>query len=366
LEAVWKFLAACFRLQPANKMVVSDANQYRVDLTHPSYPSRDLLGVFGLTVDVRFDQKLESRVLKDVTFTVGRGEIVGLLGESGSGKTTTALSLMQMLPANARVSAGSIYFKGRSLLGLEAPELRHLRGSEGSIIYQDSDVLHPVMRVGAQVMEVLRAHRRARAAQMRDEIYSLFAAIGLHDCDRIYRAYPHQLSGGERRRVAIAQALICKPRLVIADEPTAWLDSGTTDEILSVFQQLRKMYNTAFLLISHDPDALAIADRVLVMYAGEIIETGTSQEIFEDPKHPYTRALLQCRMPATAASRREGRLHPLACIPGQSPDPWEALTGCAFSARCSRRMEVCDSQHPDLLEIAPARLARCFQYEEKG
>jgi peptide/nickel transport system ATP-binding protein len=336
-----------------------DANQDRVIR---SRASDDLLRVFNLTVNFLLDSKRESYVLKQVNFTIARGEIVGLLGESGSGKTTTALSLMQLLSRSARVVSGSIQFHGCDLQGLDARQLREIRGSEIAIIYQDSDVLNPVIRVGDQVMEVLRAHKNIPATQMRNEIYSLFAAIGLNDCERVYRAYPHQLSGGERRRVAIAQALVCQPQLVIADEPTAWLDSGTAAEMSALFLRLRDRYGTAFFLISHDIATLTIADRILVMYAGEIVESGPRGEVFGHPKHPYTSALLQCTQ--TSAQRElDGRPRTLPCIPGQAPDPSSVFSGCAFSARCSYRMGVCDSRRPELIEMSSTRSARCFQYE---
>jgi oligopeptide/dipeptide ABC transporter ATP-binding protein len=342
-------------------------NRYGSNLGRPSCGAGgDLLKVCDLTVAFCTDSERESHVLRQVSFTMASGEVVGLLGESGAGKTTTALSIMGMLPANASIRAGSIQVHGRNLLTLDDENLRKVRGSEISIIYQDSDVLNPVMRIGHQVMEVYRAHKRATATQMRDEIYSLFTAMRLGDCDRIYRAFPHQLSGGERRRVAIAQALICKPRLVIADEPTSWLDSITTAEILSVFHSLREMYDTAFLLISHDPDTLRAAHRVLVMYAGEIVESGPLQEVFEHPKHPYTSALLDCCGEEGATRNLPARPRSMPCIPGQAPDPAEALPGCAFSARCGYRMPVCDSRHPELIEIAPGRSTRCHQYEARG
>jgi peptide/nickel transport system ATP-binding protein len=350
-------------------MEVLGANQDRVSPVHPA--SSNLLSVRDLTVNFRLDHGRESNVLKQIGFTIAHSEIVGLLGESGSGKTTTALSLMRLLPEAAHITDGSIYFCGRDLVRLNGRELREIRGAEISIIHQDSDVLNPVMRVGNQVMEVLRAHRSAKPAQMREEIYSLFAALGLDDCDRIYRSYPHQLSGGQRRRIAIAQALICKPRLVIADEPTAWLDSGTTLELLSVFRQLREMYETAFLLISHDPDALMVADRVLVMYAGEIIEDAPRHAIFEQPKHPYTSALLQCstqRSAALQANTRQSsaKRRALPYIPGQAPDPCETQAGCAFSSRCADHVNACDLRHPELHAISPSRSVRCVQYQVGG
>ena len=339
------------------------ANQSR-----PAFSAKDdLLRVRDLSVTFQVGSGREASILKRINFTVAPGEIVGLLGESGSGKTTLALSLMRMLPPVARVADGSIEFHDRNLLILDARRLREVRGSEISIIYQDSDVLNPLMRVGDQIMEVLRAHKKSPSAHMRDEVYSLLAELGFTDCERIFRSYPHQLSGGQRRRIAIAQALICRPRLVIADEPTAWLDSNTSGEILTLFARFRRDYGTAFLLISHDPETLALADRALVMYAGEIVEGGPLNELFTEPKHPYLKALLQCRTFAgeldTGESRISGNRHRrFPSIPGQAPDPSASFPGCCFSNRCADRMETCDSHRPELIAISPARAVRCFKY----
>jgi peptide/nickel transport system ATP-binding protein len=357
-------LAAVLDLGPAIQMGVVNANQERVSPTQLA--GGNLLSIRDLSVNFRLDRGRESNVLRQVGFTIAPGKIVGLLGESGSGKTTTALSLLQLLPEAARITAGSIHFCGRDLLTLNARQFREIRGAEISIIHQDSAVLNPVMRVGNQVMEVLRAHRSRKAAQMRDEIYALFTALGLEDCERIYRSYPHQLSGGQRRRIAIAQGLICKPRLVIADEPTAWLDAGTTAEILSLFSRLRDAHEISFLLISHDPDALMVADRVLVMYAGEIVEDAPRCEIFERPGHPYTAALLQCSAERKAARRPNSKPSRLLYIPGQAPDPCDIHAGCAFSSRCADHLDACDLQHPELLEISTSRSVRCIQYEARG
>jgi peptide/nickel transport system ATP-binding protein len=326
----------------------------------------ELLSVRDLRVSFRRGEGRESKVLKQISFDIAPREIVGLLGESGCGKTTTALAIMRLLSDSGWAVSGSIEFLGQNLLTLEERKLRSSRGSQISIIYQDSDVLNPVMRSGEQIMEVLRAHTTVAAAQMRNAVYSLLAELGFVDCDRIYHAYPHQLSGGQRRRIAIAQALICEPRLVIADEPTAWLDSGTTAELLTLFTRLRDLHGTAFLLIGHDPETLSIADRIMVMYAGEIVESAPVGEIFSRPMHPYTQALLQCGAYATAASDFAHDARTLPCIPGQAPDPVEDILGCSFSSRCSDRMEKCDSCRPALIEIAVSHPVRCFKYEDRS
>jgi peptide/nickel transport system ATP-binding protein len=345
-------------------MEVLDANPDWASLSHPSRsPSNDLLRVDDLSVSYHLDTKRESTVVKQVSFAVAHQEIAGLLGESGCGKTTTALAILQLLPPSARILEGSIEFNGQKLLALPPSRLREIRGFQISIIYQDSDVLNPVMRVGDQVMDVLRAHRKMTTAQMRDEVFSILGDLEFEDCDRIFRAYPHQLSGGQRRRIAIAQALVCRPRLVIADEPTAWLDFSTAAELLTLFTRLKTLYETAFLLISHDPKTLSVADRVLVMYAGQIVESGTQGEVFDQPKHPYTRALLGCSAYSFAGNFTVPRRR-LPYIPGCAPDPSELLSGCSFASRCSERMADCVSRQPKLIGISAQGSVRCLLYGE--
>lgn len=341
-------------------MEVLDANMNRAVPVHSA--NKSLLKVRDLKVNFQLDREREAKILKQITFQIAPAEIVGLLGESGAGKTTLARSLMSLLPENARFAGGSIHLFDNDLLELDASLLREIRGAQIAIIPQESDALNPVMRVGDQVGEVLRAHRPARASQMRDKIYSLLTALGFKDCERVYRAYPHQLSGGERRRISIAQALICQPSFVVADEPTAWLDRETAEETLSIFQHFRQMYGTAFFLITHDPDALNIADRVFVMYAGEIVEEATQREFLAQPKHPYTKALLKCSAQGSALQLSPVKPQSLPCIPGQAPDPSETQAGCAFSSRCGDHIEVCDRQHPPLYQISASSSARCVQY----
>ncbi len=345
-------------------MGVSLANVTTTEVNPTCYPpTGDLLRVRDLTV--HFSQEgREFPAVNHVSFDIASREIVGLLGESGCGKTTLGLSLLSLLPGAARVSRNSIFFRGRDLSLLDESELREVRGGEVALIYQDSSVLNPVIRVGNQVSEVLRAHRRRTKRQAREEAQTIFTALGLRDFDRIYNAYPHQLSGGQRQRIAIAQALICRPRLVIADEPTASVDRNTACEILDFMKQMKESSGTSFLFISHDPDTLAaVTDRIIVMYAGQIVENGPLGDVYSKPRHPYTDALLQC-VPQRIASKdfghEKGRL---PCIPGKAPDPLAVLPGCAFSSRCKDRMEICDLQRPDLIEVSSSRSVRCFKYE---
>ncbi len=345
-------------------MEVARANPACTKKCHVSGdPARYLLRVRDLTVQFCLDVGREFTVLDTISFDIAPGEIVGLLGESGSGKTTTALSLLGLLPPAARVTNGSVRFRGRDLLSLNENQLREVRGAEISVICQDLSVLNPVMRVGDQVTEVIRAHRRWTARRAHEEAEAVFAAIGLGGSDRIYSAYPHQLSGGQRQRIVIAQALACKPALVIADEPTAWLDATTSAEVLDFLKRQRKLSDTAFLFISHDPATLAtLADRIMVMYAGQIVENGPLHDLYTQPLHPYTRALLQCAPQQSARTDSKYRGRRLACIPGSPPDPMEVLPGCSFSSRCKDRMDACDARSPEQVQPSASRLVRCLKY----
>lgn len=322
-----------------------------------------LLEVADLTVEYRLISG-QVRAVDRVSFSISPGEIVGILGESGCGKTTTALSGLRLLPDAATISSGHWYFRGRDLLQLQEAQLRQIRGAEISVIFQDSSGLNPVMCVGTQVIEVLRAHAKCGSHESLTRTKSTFDSIGLVDFDRIFEAYPHQLSGGQRQRITIAQALICRPSLVIADEPTAHVDGETASEILACMKRVCETDRTSFLIISHDPDVLAnVADRIIVMYAGQIVEQGPARMIFEQAFHPYTHALLQCAVhqPAATGSIRDKKRFPF--IPGNSPDPLQVLPGCRFSPRCPDRMEVCDLQRPILSKPAPGHIVRCFKCE---
>ena len=351
-------------------MGISVANFAVAAAHHASrIPAQQLLQVRNLRVRYRSnddDAEFTVTVLDGIDFNIAAGEFVGLLGESGCGKTTTALSLLSLVPDNARVVQGSVLFADRDLLSLDEPKLRRVRGAEVALIYQDSSVLNPVMRAGDQVSEVLRAHRRCTAREARQETEALFASIGLSDTARIYDAYPHQLSGGQRQRIAISQALICKPRLVIADEPTASVDKNTARQILDFLKRLQQSSGTSFLFISHDPATLAsLADRIMVMYAGQIVESGPVADVYSRPLHPYTRALLQCAPRSIAPAEPGCVRHRLPTIPGSAPDRLDGLSGCSFANRCSDRMPVCDSMKPVAVQTSESWSTRCFKYEAR-
>lgn len=242
----------------------------------------------------------QTRVLNSVSFSIDAGEVVGVLGESGSGKTSIALALLGLLPVNAHIENGTVRLRGEELLGLKECEWKNIRGKEISLIFQEPGItLNPVMRVGQQVVEVLRAHHAWNAKRCRKEAESMLDQVRLSDVSRIYSAYPHQLSGGQRQRVAIAQALACKPSLVIADEPTSSLDTTIQADILALLKDLQQRLSLAFLLISHNPAILQkMAQRILVLEKGSIVEQGTASQVLRQPQHPGTQRLLEYARPS--------------------------------------------------------------------
>jgi ABC-type dipeptide/oligopeptide/nickel transport system ATPase component len=252
-----------------------------------------LLQVRNLTVDYS-SRDGTRRAVDDVTFDVDSGEAVGFLGESGCGKTTLAVALLHLLPDTARVAGGSIHLGEHDMLRANERTLRAIRGAEASIIFQEPALsLNPVMRVGDQVAEVARAHAHGTGKRYRQQAESALAEVGLSE-SRIYSSYPHQLSSGQRQRVAIAQALVCKPRFVIADEPTSALDNITQLEIVDLLKQLRHRFQMALLFITHNPALLVgLADRLLVMRGGRVVEDGLLAQVYENPTEPYTQSLLQ-------------------------------------------------------------------------
>jgi oligopeptide/dipeptide ABC transporter ATP-binding protein len=322
-----------------------------------------VLRVRNLAVRIFVNATHEIRLLREITFQVQRGEVVGILGESGAGKTTLALALMRLLPPSSQVVRGSVELGGRPFLSLDERELRKVRGAGISLIYQDSAVLNPVLRVGDHLVEVLRAHNSWPRRRYRENAIALLEDMGLKDVDRIYAAYPHQLSGGQRQRIVIAQALACQPALVIADEPTASLDPDTASEIVGLLGRLKQRFQTAFLLISHDLAPLArLADRIMVMYAGRIVEQGPRDQILQQPLHPYTRALLACALPQKTANDPCIGKRPMPTIAGSAPDPMNIMPGCDFENRCPDRMDICCTRFPAEIQELATRTVRCFKF----
>jgi peptide/nickel transport system ATP-binding protein/oligopeptide transport system ATP-binding protein len=298
----------------------------------------------------------------EVSADVEEGETVGLLGESGCGKTTLLLAVLGLLPAGARVVRGSIRFRGRELLAMEERERRSLRGAQIAMIFQEPILaLNPVRRVGSQIGEVLLAHRDWGRRRRREEATAMLAEVGFAEPARLYEAYPHELSGGQRQRVAIAQALACRPALVLADEPAASLDSTTQADLRALLRALQARFGLALLLVSHDLAALAtLARRLLVMYAGRVVEAGTPAQVFGEPLHPYSRGLLRAWPRAIDAATR-ARVRPVP-IEGSPPDLGRLPAGCAFEPRCPDRAPVCAERPPREVRPADDRRVRCFNY----
>jgi oligopeptide/dipeptide ABC transporter ATP-binding protein len=320
--------------------------------------------VRDLTVTYYPEDVYPIRALDGVSIEVCPGQVVGVLGESGCGKSTLASALLRLLAPHAKCEHGLILVRGRDLLNLSDEELRATRGREISLIPQDPALaLNPVMTAGSQVGEVLRAHLPLNAQQRRKQVVELLREVGFDHPQEIYSAYPHQLSGGQRQRIAIAQAVACRPALLIADEPTSKLDATLQAEIIGLLSQIRRQHGTAMLVISHDPALFAgFADRIAVMYAGRIVEVGSSTEIFGQPLHPYTQALVRIARSsvATGSSARTR----LPAIDGESPDPTRIPIGCRFEPRCVERMEVCSLRYPPEFMPEPSRPVNCFKYGE--
>jgi peptide/nickel transport system ATP-binding protein len=293
--------------------------------------------------------------LDDVAFEIHAGETLGLVGESGSGKSVTALSIMRLVQPPGRIAAGRILFKGRDLLALDEPSMREVRGAEISLIFQEPmTALNPVFRVGDQIAEALRVHGRGSRRETREKAIELLRAVRIPDPDARARDYPHQLSGGMRQRVLIAIALACQPSLVIADEPTTALDVTIQAEILDLLREMKAAFHLSLLLITHDLGVIAeTADRVAVMYAGRIVETGPVRYIFRHPAHPYTRGLL-ASMPGGAPGRR------LRAIEGSVPLLGALPPGCAFNPRCPDRFEPCTTTPPPDYAVGAAQTAKCY------
>ena len=294
----------------------------------------------------------------DVSFEIHAGETLGLVGESGSGKSVTALSIMRLVQPPGRIAAGRILFKGRDLLALDEPAMRAVRGAEISLIFQEPmTALNPVFRVGDQIAEALVVHGRASRRDAREKAIELLGAVRIPDPAARVRDYPHQLSGGMRQRVLIAIALACQPSLVIADEPTTALDVTIQAQILDLLREMKAAFHLSLLLITHDLGVIAeTADRVAVMYAGRIVETGPVRSIFRQPAHPYTRGLL-ASMPGGAPGKR------LRAIEGSVPLLGALPPGCAFNPRCPDRFEPCTSVPPPDYPAGAEQTAKCYLHD---
>jgi peptide/nickel transport system ATP-binding protein len=294
------------------------------------------------------------KAVDGVSFEVKPGEVLGLVGESGCGKTVTGFSILGLVDPPGRVVGGQILFDGKNLLGLSEPEMRKIRGSRISMVFQDPMMtLNPVLRIDTQMVEAVQAHQKVGSDEAHRLARQALERVGIPSPESRLRSYPHQFSGGMRQRVAIAIALLNKPKLIIADEPTTALDVTIQAQILYEAQKLCRESGTALIWVTHDLSVVAgLADRICVMYAGRIVEQGTVDEVLDAPLHPYTHGLIG------SVPSRNRRGSPLAQIPGMTPALLDLPPGCAFRTRCPRAAAACIE--PPALEQRNGRLVRCF------
>ena len=310
-----------------------------------------------------FTQDGITRAVDGVSFQVRPGETLGIVGESGCGKSVTALSILRLLPARlGRTVGGSVRFDGRELLSLEEGEMREIRGNRIAMIFQEPMTsLNPVLTVGYQIAESLVRHQAMGRADAEARAVEMLALVGIAEPARRVREYPHQLSGGMRQRVMIAMALACNPRLLIADEPTTALDVTIQAQILDLMRDLKSKVGAAIMLITHDLGVVAeMAERVVVMYAGRKVEEAPVEELFARPLHPYTRGLLGS-MPRLGASAQGDTPERLSEIAGVVPSLRDAIPGCAFAPRCALATERCRASVPALEEMGPRHVVACFE-----
>ena len=306
------------------------------------------------------------KAVDGVSLSINSGETLGVVGESGCGKTMLSLSIMRLVPANGRIVNGEILFSGNDLLKLSEDEMRARRGSEISMIFQEPMTsLNPVFRVGEQIAEAIRLHQKLPAKKSMELSVELLREVGIPDPQKRARDYPHNLSGGMRQRVMIAMAMSCHPQLLLADEPTTALDVTIQAQILELISELKRKNNMTVVLITHDLGVIAqAAEKVAVMYAGKIVESSTVDALFAKPMHPYTQGLLES-MPARCSDSPEKQEY-LKTIPGSVPDLYDVSPGCRFYDRCSYADEECNRKDPELLEIDPGHFVSCWKYSLKN
>ncbi|MCA3272487.1 MAG: ABC transporter ATP-binding protein [Roseomonas sp.] len=303
----------------------------------------------------------EITAIEEVSFSLKEGEILGIVGESGSGKSVTALTIMGLLPQPpARIAAGKVLFQGQELTKLSSREMQRIRGPGIAMIFQEPMTsLNPVFSIGDQIMETIKAHENLPAAALRKRATDMLDKVGIPSAARRLDDYPHQMSGGQRQRVMIAIALACNPKLLIADEPTTALDVTIQAQILDLLMDLRDEFRMAIMIITHNMGVIAeTADRVLVMYAGRVIEEAPVARVFDHPIHPYTRGLLEC-VPSITEDRAR-----LIAIPGTLPDPARRPPGCRYSVRCRYAQPSCSDALPPLILEEADHWAACLRAKE--
>lgn len=325
-----------------------------------------LLEVKNLVTEFKTEEGWVQAV-RGVSFYVNPGETVGLVGESGCGKSVTARSIMRLIPQPpGRIPEGQVLFKGQDLLALDEYEMRKIRGNQISMIFQDPMTsLNPVLRVGFQLEEALMLHQKELTSKQRQDVaLEMMRKVKIPSPEQRLQEYPHQLSGGMRQRVMIAMALACRPKLLLADEPTTALDVTVQAQILHLLQELREDFDTAIVLITHDLGVVAeVCDRIMVMYLGEIVEAGTTTEVFGNPKHPYTVSLMRS-IPKIRGHREPGAR--LQTIRGMVPTLDKIPIGCSFAQRCDFAQERCRNEHPTLEYLSETTAQRCFYPQGKS
>jgi len=332
-----------------------------------------LLEINNLTTEFPTKRGLVTAV-KDVSFNLAPGEILGIVGESGCGKSTILRSIMRLISHPGRISNGEIRFRGQNLMDLNTKKMRQIRGKEIAMIFQDPlSTLNPVFHVGEQIREAMRLHTiiddvtaslpwpfdRALRQQEKQQVIKVMEEVGIPAADIRYSAYPHEFSGGMQQRALIAIGLICSPSLLLADEPTTALDVTIQAQIVNLMQQINRDYGTSIILVTHNLGLAAeFCHNIAVMYAGQIVEHGSVDEVIENPKHPYTQGLLNCLPNLT---NREQKILP---IPGTVPDLADLSVGCTFAPRCFQALEQCHTSAFELTEVLAEHYARCALYEE--
>lgn len=316
-----------------------------------------LLEVDGLTTAFQTGSGQVTAV-EDISFTLDKGEILGIVGESGSGKSVTALAIMGLLPKPpAKILGGQIRFEGQDLLRLPDRAMQRMRGPGVAMVFQEPMTsLNPVFTIGDQIMETIKAHEALSGRECFSRAVEMLAKVGIPSPDKRMSDYPHQLSGGQRQRVMLAIALVCRPKLLIADEPTTALDVTIQAQILDLLMDLRDEFGMAIMLITHNMGVIAeTADRVMVMYAGRVVEQAPVDRMFDAPMHPYTRGLLAC------VPTLDQQIERLVAIPGSLPEPSRRPAGCRFSVRCPLAVPACSDGIPPLVGVEPAHAAACIR-----
>ncbi|WP_059172818.1 ABC transporter ATP-binding protein [Bacillus sp. FJAT-27445] len=321
-----------------------------------------LVKVEDLEVHFRSSSSIVKAV-NGVSFTLNRKETIGIVGESGSGKSVTATALLRLIPnPPGKIAGGKILFDGKDLLSLSEKEMRNVRGNEISMIFQDPITsLNPVYTIGNQIMEVIRAHRKVSKKEAKQAAIDMLKLVGIPEAEKRIEMYPHEFSGGMRQRVMIAIALACNPKLLIADEPTTALDVTVQAQILDLMRNLQETIGTSIIMITHDLGVVwEMCDKVIVMYAGNTVESGSVKNIFDNPLHPYTWGLLDSQITSEV-----GEGEKLSAIPGTPPDLRQEILGCHFADRCPYAQDICRSVKPKLIEVEENHFASChFQTKE--